>query len=129
MVIPMRQSPAVTFLCFWSILVPGCMTVTFRGQQGSVRDCLVGAIEFEDELMANERLRGSRWSRVMVMVRRDRDLAHAVCVFEYRGWLVGYSDRSGARVLSRDLSLKDRPLELARLWTRGASVERSFYLR
>jgi putative VirB-like lipoprotein len=108
------------------ILLSGCQTVNFLTLEGR-RNCMVNAIGFQDAYNADKKFDPYRWSQVLAVFIENKKLGHAICVYQYKNRIMVYDNERGSWTLTKDLTLKDKPEELAKLWMPSAKFKYAAY--
>lgn len=109
------------------ILIIGVVVVLLGGcAQGdriknAPNGCVPRAIGYLDALAADEKFKGYRKSRIVVIEWGTKTLTgaagHAFCAFVYSGRVMAYDDQQGGTwTMSRDLDIIDKANGLAALW-------------
>lgn len=83
--------------------------------------CIPRAIGYLDALAADEKFKGYRKSRIVVIEWGTKTLTgaagHAFCAFLYGSRVMAYDEtQGGSWTMTRDLEIIDKPFGLAALW-------------
>lgn len=81
--------------------------------------CYTNAKGYQAAYATAHALRPYYWTKVIIIVgvqnyTNNKVTNHAVCVVEWNNRLYAYDNQLGTWVVTADLTLKDKPLELAR---------------